>query len=216
MSKRLEVTVVTMFVAVAVGGFASTVAWSSPEPPAATPSVQQERIPTSVLEARENAVNRSSRTEDREEIRIADDKEQLRQINERIRERREARREARQEARQEARRQARIAARQAAAQEQAAEEAQSQTTTTPDVSSGTLTGVWRDLAMCESGLNPRAYNPAGWYGLFQFDLGTWQSVGGTGDPRDASVSEQLMRAQTLQARSGWGPWPTCAAQLGLL
>ena len=40
---------------------------------------------------------------------------------------------------------------------------------------------WCGLARCESGLNPNAYNPAGpYYGLYQFDQGTWQSNGGTG------------------------------------
>lgn len=76
---------------------------------------------------------------------------------------------------------------------------------------------WYALMMCESSGNPRAYNPAGpFYGLFQFTLPTWRSVGGTGDPRDASPAEQLRRAQILQSRSGWGQWPACAAKLGLL
>jgi len=175
------------------------------------------------LAARENAAQRVSRSQDREEVRFVEDKEEIRRINERIRERRQERREARKEARQaarqaarqEARRQARIDARQEAAQAASNQSAQSETTESTGTTS-TLTGVWRDLAMCESGLNPRAYNSAGYYGLFQFDLGTWQAVGGSGDPRDASVSEQLSRAQTLQARSGWGPWPSCASQLGLL
>jgi hypothetical protein len=33
------------------------------------------------------------------------------------------------------------------------------------------------IASCESGLNPNAYNPAGYYGLFQFHPGTWASNG---------------------------------------
>jgi hypothetical protein len=33
------------------------------------------------------------------------------------------------------------------------------------------------IASCESGLNPSAYNPAGYYGLFQFAPGTWASNG---------------------------------------
>lgn len=75
---------------------------------------------------------------------------------------------------------------------------------------------WQDLALCESSGNPRAVNPAGYYGLYQFALPTWQSVGGTGNPIDASPAEQLHRARILQARSGWHPWPACAHQLGLL
>ena len=33
------------------------------------------------------------------------------------------------------------------------------------------------IADCESGLNPRAVNPAGYYGLFQYDQSTWASNG---------------------------------------
>ena len=49
---------------------------------------------------------------------------------------------------------------------------------------------WDGLAYCESTNNPHAVNnPAGYlstYGLFQFDLPTWASVGGSGNPGDAS------------------------------
>ena len=65
---------------------------------------------------------------------------------------------------------------------------------------------WAALAACESGGNPRAVNPAGYYGLYQFSLSTWASVGGSGNPIDASPAEQLARAQTLYARSGAGQW----------
>jgi hypothetical protein len=46
--------------------------------------------------------------------------------------------------------------------------------------------------------------------MFQFSLATWQSVGGSGNPANASPQEQLMRAQMLQARSGWGQWSTAS------
>lgn len=77
-------------------------------------------------------------------------------------------------------------------------------------------GVWAELADCESGGDPTAVNPAGpYYGLYQFSQGTWESLGGSGLPSDASAAEQTERAQALQARSGWGQWPACASQLGL-
>jgi hypothetical protein len=47
--------------------------------------------------------------------------------------------------------------------------------------------------------------------MFQFSLSTWHSVGGRGNPASASAQEQLMRAQMLQARSGWGQWSTAAS-----
>lgn len=79
-----------------------------------------------------------------------------------------------------------------------------------------LSGVWAQLAQCESGGNPGAVNPAGpYYGLYQFTASTWASVGGSGLPHHASPAEQTKRAKILQARSGWGQWPACASKLGL-
>lgn len=72
---------------------------------------------------------------------------------------------------------------------------------------------WAALARCESGGNPRAVNPAGYYGLYQFTPSTWRSVGGSGLPTNASSSEQTTRAQTLFRRSGSGPWPVCGHHL---
>jgi uncharacterized protein YabE (DUF348 family) len=69
---------------------------------------------------------------------------------------------------------------------------------------------WDGLAYCESTNNPNAVNnPAGFlstYGLFQFDLPTWQSVGGSGNPGDASPEEQLKRAKLLFQQRGLEPW----------
>jgi uncharacterized protein YabE (DUF348 family) len=77
-------------------------------------------------------------------------------------------------------------------------------------------GVWSALAQCESGGNPATNTGNGYYGLYQFSLGTWQAMGGSGLPSEASAAEQTQRAQALQARSGWGQWPACARKLGLL
>lgn len=81
----------------------------------------------------------------------------------------------------------------------------------PKASSGkaNLSGAWAKVANCESSGNPRAVNGAGYYGLFQFDLRTWRSVGGSGNPTDASAAEQLMRAKKLYAQRGASPWPVC-------
>lgn len=76
-------------------------------------------------------------------------------------------------------------------------------------------GVWAALAQCESGGNPHINTGNGFYGMYQFSLPTWQSVGGSGLPSDASAEEQTMRAQILQQRAGWGQWPACSASLGL-
>ncbi|WP_242497554.1 resuscitation-promoting factor [Nocardioides oleivorans] len=72
---------------------------------------------------------------------------------------------------------------------------------------------WGALAGCESGGNPRAVNPAGYYGLYQFDIGTWRSVGGTGVPTSASAAEQTYRAKLLYQQRGRSPWPSCGRLL---
>ena len=72
---------------------------------------------------------------------------------------------------------------------------------------------WRALAQCESSGNPRAVNPAGYYGLYQFSPATWRSVGGSGLPSSASAAEQTMRAQILFRRAGSSPWPNCGHHL---
>lgn len=70
------------------------------------------------------------------------------------------------------------------------------------------------LAQCESSGNPRAVSPSGKYrGLYQFDLPTWRSVGGTGDPAQATPAEQTKRARLLYADRGRAPWPVCGRHL---
>lgn len=69
----------------------------------------------------------------------------------------------------------------------------------------------RSIAACESHGNPRAIGGGGQFrGLLQFTRETWQSVGGKGDPIDASAQEQYRRGALLLARSGPGQWPVCS------
>jgi hypothetical protein len=65
------------------------------------------------------------------------------------------------------------------------------------------------IAASESGGDPAADTRNGFYGKYQFDLGTWQSVGGTGNPAQASEREQDRRAAALYAAAGPSPWPVC-------
>ncbi|MEI5672188.1 MULTISPECIES: resuscitation-promoting factor [unclassified Nocardioides] len=82
---------------------------------------------------------------------------------------------------------------------------------------GTVPGTghlnWRALADCESSGNPRAVSPAGYAGLYQFDRGTWHSVGGSGTADQASSAEQTHRAQLLYRDRGRSPWPNCGRLL---
>ncbi len=66
------------------------------------------------------------------------------------------------------------------------------------------------IGSCESGGDPGAVSSDGSYrGKYQFDYGTWASVGGHGDPAAAPEYEQDMRAATLYKRAGASPWPIC-------
>jgi soluble lytic murein transglycosylase-like protein len=66
------------------------------------------------------------------------------------------------------------------------------------------------IGACESGGDPAAVSADGTYrGKYQFDYGTWESVGGSGDPAAASEAEQDYRAALLYAQAGSSPWPIC-------
>ena len=91
----------------------------------------------------------------------------------------------------------------------------SSSASSPAVASGDDAAIWAAIAQCESGGNPSTNTGNGYYGMYQFSLPTWQSVGGTGLPSDASAEEQTMRARMLQQRAGWGQWG-CAYKLGLV
>ncbi|WP_218220014.1 transglycosylase family protein [Nesterenkonia sp. Act20] len=74
---------------------------------------------------------------------------------------------------------------------------------------------WDQLAQCESGGNWSINTGNGYYGGLQFSQQSWQAVGGSGLPSQASKSEQISRAHQLWEAQGWGAWPSCSAQLGL-
>ncbi|OLE38954.1 MAG: hypothetical protein AUG48_00445 [Actinobacteria bacterium 13_1_20CM_3_68_9] len=80
---------------------------------------------------------------------------------------------------------------------------------TPE-SVGVSTAMLDGIASCESGGNPSAVSADGTYrGKYQFDYGTWASVGGSGDPAAAPETEQDYRAALLYVRGGSSPWPVC-------
>lgn len=75
---------------------------------------------------------------------------------------------------------------------------------------GVTIGTLESIAACESGGDPTAVSSDGSYrGKYQFDFGTWESVGGSGDPAAAPEAEQDYRAALLYAQSGSSPWPVC-------
>lgn len=71
------------------------------------------------------------------------------------------------------------------------------------------------LAMCETGGkmdNPNTGN--GYFGYFQFDAGTWWSVGGEGYPHQHPYEVQRDLARTLILQAGWGRFPACSRVIG--
>jgi hypothetical protein len=75
------------------------------------------------------------------------------------------------------------------------------------------------VANCESGGtrqgrtyngSPHDKNNPNYRGKWQFSWTTWRTVGGVGDPADASEAEQDYRAWLLWKRDGWGQWE-CAS-----
>ena len=65
------------------------------------------------------------------------------------------------------------------------------------------------IRACESGGNYATNTGNGYYGAYQFDQQTWNSVGGSGNPANASPAEQDSRAQALISSRGSSPWPSC-------
>lgn len=88
-----------------------------------------------------------------------------------------------------------------------------QTTTVTESSanySGGVGGILARVRQRESGGNYATNTGNGFYGAYQFTIGTWASVGGHGLPSNASPAEQDMRAQILYSERGCSPWPnTC-------
>ncbi len=64
------------------------------------------------------------------------------------------------------------------------------------------------VAMCESGLVPSAYNPAGYYGLFQINF----SFEGWDDPLiNSQVAYERKYLPALAAGDGLSAWSNCVS-----
>lgn len=78
-----------------------------------------------------------------------------------------------------------------------------------------LGGVWLELRECESSNNYATNTGNGYYGAYQFSIQTWDALGFSGLPSQASPQTQDTAAVRLQAEAGWGQWPVCSVTLGL-
>jgi len=77
------------------------------------------------------------------------------------------------------------------------------------VSSGSSGVNWDGIANCESTNNWSINTGNGYYGGLQFDIGTWNSAGGSAyasRPDLASREEQIAVAENLYASRGLQPW----------
>ncbi|MGO3735172.1 MAG: transglycosylase family protein [Canibacter sp.] len=74
--------------------------------------------------------------------------------------------------------------------------------------------TWDALAECEAGGDWATDTGNGYSGGLQFNQGTWEANGGSGNPADASRSEQIRVAENVLDSQGWGAWPACSAQIG--
>jgi len=73
---------------------------------------------------------------------------------------------------------------------------------------------WDAIAACESGGNWGTNTGNGYYGGLQFSPGTWAANGGSGNPANASRSEQIRVAENVLQSQGIGAWPVCGARGG--
>ena len=67
------------------------------------------------------------------------------------------------------------------------------------------------IRQCESGGNYGTNTGNGFYGAYQFTQQTWNGLGYSGLPSDASSAVQDQAAAQLLAQSGNSPWPVCGA-----
>lgn len=82
--------------------------------------------------------------------------------------------------------------------------------------------VWDELARCEAGGRWDAVREIGgriaYAGGLQFSPRTWLAFKPSGfpeEPQAATREQQIVVAERVQARQGWGAWPSCSRQLGL-
>ena len=73
---------------------------------------------------------------------------------------------------------------------------------------------WERLSQCEAGGNWATNTGNGYYGGLQFSLSSWNAVGGTGYPHEASRDTQIEMGRRLYNQGGWGHWPGCTRSFG--
>lgn len=72
------------------------------------------------------------------------------------------------------------------------------------------------LRFCESGNTYTRNSGNGFYGAYQFDLGTWGNFQGYARADLAPASVQDAKFLETFSRRGWAPWPACSRKLGFM
>jgi cell wall-associated NlpC family hydrolase len=88
-----------------------------------------------------------------------------------------------------------------------------------NTSDESLANIDSDLArlrQCEATGDYKANTGNGYYGAYQFDKKTWQGLGYSGLPHQATPATQDEAAIKLYQKKGWAPWPACSKKLGLV
>lgn len=77
--------------------------------------------------------------------------------------------------------------------------------------------TWDRVAQCESGGRWNINTGNGYHGGLQFAPRTWTGFGGAQFApvaHQASRAEQIVVAERVLAKQGWGAWPVCSRKVG--
>jgi resuscitation-promoting factor RpfA len=77
--------------------------------------------------------------------------------------------------------------------------------------------TWDRVAQCESGGRWDINTGNGFHGGLQFTPSTWKGFGGTEFAPvayQASRAQQIVVAERVLAKQGWGAWPVCSRKAG--
>ena len=79
------------------------------------------------------------------------------------------------------------------------------------------TSTWDRVAQCESGGRWNINTGNGFHGGLQFTPSTWRGFGGAQfapSAHQASRAQQIVVAERVLAKQGWGAWPVCSRKAG--
>lgn len=78
--------------------------------------------------------------------------------------------------------------------------------------------TWDRVAQCESGGQWDINTGNGYHGGLQFSPRTWRAFGGrefAPVAYQATRAEQIVVAERVLAKQGWGAWPVCSRKAGV-